>query len=216
MRIESNSICADCSDPCAVNVNVTHFTFVCANCAVVHRELGHVVKNMATDTFSQDEIDGLQSATNSHVNQVWLAKWALGEPTIDHATQRLARRHYLECKYRLQKWYVGSVVPKPCLCAHCEYSGLMQVQEPLSQSDLSTDVSEIGSPLPQMPMEQAWMGPMMMQGQQQQQQQQQIGWMMPPAPAEQIGRRPPDASWQTMQRVSKREQRMWTTPSTDK
>jgi hypothetical protein len=182
MLIESNRLCADCSDPIAVNVNLNHMTFVCANCSVIHRDLGHTIKNTATDSFTPEEIEALQSTTNAAVNQIWLATKSSADISITHTCDTLERRHFLERKYLLRQWYGKGCQKQP--------------QEMLFPSDISTDQSVVGSPLPQITPFQDLMGPMW------------EDWMGP----QQIGGRPPEDSWQMMQPVQRRKQTVWAQP----
>jgi hypothetical protein len=176
MTLESNRFCADCSDPCAINVNLTHHTFVCANCAIVHREIGHDVKNAAFDLFDPEEIASLRATTNAAVNAIWLATRTRGDCEIGPTAERLERRHFLEYKYHKGKWH--GVVSAP-----------IAEQSNVIQSDFSTDVSDIGSPLPQMQCQQ----------------------MCVDIP-QQIGGMPPEFSWQTLQPAVLRKQVQWARP----
>jgi hypothetical protein len=177
MALKSNCFCADCSDPCAINVNLTHHTFICANCAIVHREIGHEIKNTAFDSFDPEEIAALRETTNATVNAVWLATRARGDCEIGPSSGRLERRHFLECKYHKGQWH--GIVAAPI------------AEQQMIQSDFSTDVSDVGSPLPQMQWEPD-----------------RISMCCP----QQIGGMPPELSWQTRQPAVLRKQARWATP----
>jgi hypothetical protein len=185
---------------------LTHGTFVCANCAVVHRELGHAVKNSATDLFAPEEISALCASTNLAANRLWLARRGPGDCAIDPGANRLERRHFLECKYLLRQWFseAGACAP---------------LERP-SESDFATDASDIGSPLPAMPDIEPGMGPMCeaercraasspRQSRVSAAETFALCKSCARAPPVQIGERPPEKSWQTKQLPVRYQQRLW-------
>jgi hypothetical protein len=199
MLINSNRFCADCSDPCAVNVNLTHFTFICSSCAIVHRQLNHTVRNAAIDTFTPEEIETLTSATNGDVNQIWLARHSPGDCTITHESEPPERRHFLECKYILKKWY------SPLLGA-CQTP---DIQDTVCSSDFSTEQSDIGSPIPPFNCQEV-LGPMFLA------EQIDLERVQYDSLPKQIGRQPPPMSWQMRQPALQRKQRQWAMPQDKK
>ena len=47
IRKKSNSFCADCSDSCALYVDMSNGLFLCQKCASIHEQFGFKTKNAA-------------------------------------------------------------------------------------------------------------------------------------------------------------------------
>lgn len=108
MRSPSNKKCADCGEQCAVYVDTTHGICVCTNCFGIHREFGDRIKSVSMGTFTQDEIDLLQSQTNEDFNRIWMAKWKPGETPLPLNADDDRRRSFLQAKYIEKRWYSNS------------------------------------------------------------------------------------------------------------
>jgi len=207
MTIESNAKCADCGNASAANVNLAFGTFICANCSIVHRELGYTVKSAPADAFTSDELEFLQSVTNAKVNQLWLANWTDGDCKIDPLSDRESRRHFLDLKYRRKRWHREAALPSAPAAPPCAFQpqqmqpcAFIQPQQmQVEQSfipDFSSDQTPLGSPLPyyqQSPMGEMYFDDRVL------------------APPQQIGEMPPQMSWQCQQPVQRRKQAVWST-----
>jgi hypothetical protein len=102
MRIACNKRCADCGEHCAVNVDITHCTFLCNQCAGIHREFGDRIKSVSIAQFTKDEVAKLKATTNDQFNEVWMAK---GRARIDGQADDQKRRAFLVRKYQNREWY---------------------------------------------------------------------------------------------------------------
>lgn len=61
------------------NVNTTINTFVCTQCAGIHRKFNHKVKTINMSTFSQAEVDALTATGNKRAKKQWLASFEEGK-----------------------------------------------------------------------------------------------------------------------------------------
>ncbi|OHS93268.1 hypothetical protein TRFO_40424 [Tritrichomonas foetus] len=106
MNNPANKKCADCGEPVAANVDVTHGIFVCTSCSGIHREFGDRIKSVSMASFTQDEINLLQSQNNDDFNAQWLAKFNKNtDRAISQGASDNQRRQYLIAKYQEKRWY---------------------------------------------------------------------------------------------------------------
>jgi len=77
---KSNKQCFDCgrSGP-QQNVNSTLGTFVCTQCAGIHRKFNHKIKTINMSTFTPAEVDALANSGNKRARKVWLASFEEGK-----------------------------------------------------------------------------------------------------------------------------------------
>jgi hypothetical protein len=137
MLIPCNKKCADCGEHCAINVDVTHCTFLCNQCAGIHREFGDRIKSVSIAQFTKDEVAKLKATTNDWFNEVWMAK---GRSQIDYHANDQKRRAFLVRKYQNREWYAERaqppVVPTPAKAAALPPPLRKLVQSPPTTGDL--------------------------------------------------------------------------------
>jgi hypothetical protein len=108
MKQPTNKTCADCGEPCAVNVDVTHSTFLCNACSGIHREFGDRIKSVSMAQFTPVEIQNLKATSNGKVNEIWMARWREGNDAITSRTDDGRRRRFLTRKYVDREWYASA------------------------------------------------------------------------------------------------------------
>lgn len=74
-------VCRVCSYPQGPqhNVNTTLNTFVCTQCAGIHRKFNHKVKTINMSTFTQAEVDAITAGGNKKARKLWLASFEEGK-----------------------------------------------------------------------------------------------------------------------------------------
>mmetsp|Transcript_11480 Transcript_11480/g.17120 ORF Transcript_11480/g.17120 Transcript_11480/m.17120 type:complete len:739 (-) Transcript_11480:339-2555(-) len=106
-RVE-NRKCADCPEKAPNYVNLEYRTFICQNCAAVHRDLfgPSKIKSVAMAVFTTDEVKAMRAGGNEHARKIWMARWTSGddmdEPPV--GASRAETRLFLEEKYLRKRW----------------------------------------------------------------------------------------------------------------
>ncbi|KAI9145927.1 hypothetical protein BKA69DRAFT_1121121 [Paraphysoderma sedebokerense] len=105
--VPENRKCFDCTSKNPTYVNLFNYTFICATCAGINRELNlGRVKSISASSFTPQEIKSLQDNGNAIAAKIWLANWNaqhFSEPL--HDSEPLVRREYLRKKYVRKEWY---------------------------------------------------------------------------------------------------------------
>jgi Putative GTPase activating protein for Arf len=73
---EGNAWCADCSTPRPEYLNLTIGTFICENCAAIHRTSSNRrVKDMYARDLTPDDVRRMREVGNDVANRKWLGRW---------------------------------------------------------------------------------------------------------------------------------------------
>eukprot|EP01041_Mallomonas_annulata_P000764 gene764-1459_t len=104
-KIDSNKVCADCTEKMPSYVNLTYQTFVCTKCAGVHRELQFRVKGISMSTFTPEEVIGLQMGGNANHNAKFLARHNPRDYPIPNGSDTGKLKEFVKMKYSEKKWY---------------------------------------------------------------------------------------------------------------
>ncbi|KAJ1451052.1 hypothetical protein M885DRAFT_488044 [Pelagophyceae sp. CCMP2097] len=103
-----NRRCADCTATAPGYCSLQFSTFVCQNCAAVHRELfgPSRVKSVSLAEWGADDVKAMRAGGNDAAAIKWMAMW---RPDVDSSEplaneERGALRHYLEEKYKKERW----------------------------------------------------------------------------------------------------------------
>jgi len=101
-----NMICADCPKA-TTSVCVDFSSFICTECAGIHRKFGHRIKSISISTFTQDEVDKLQDGGNEVCNNKYLAKYKQGKDPFQLPNEGESEKieQYIKAKYVDKKWY---------------------------------------------------------------------------------------------------------------
>ncbi|KAF2078666.1 hypothetical protein CYY_000037 [Polysphondylium violaceum] len=108
-ELEENSKCADCTDSFPRYMNTTHGTFVCSVCGAIHRELGNRVKSIASDKFTEQDLEKLKNIGNKMATELWLSKWNQKEYPLPHPNEEKKVREFIKLKYLEKKWLKNGV-----------------------------------------------------------------------------------------------------------
>jgi len=115
-RRPGNRRCADCLEKAPNYCQLQFRTFICSNCAAVHRELfsPKVVKSVSMAEFTMDEVKAMRAGGNDPARAVWMARWTasdMAEPAA--GSSRLDLRRYIEEKYMRKRWTGVPDEPRP-------------------------------------------------------------------------------------------------------
>jgi len=109
--LSSNKRCADCAIKKVRYVNLTHKSFICTPCAVVHsKQLGHEVKEIGCDDFSSKDIQRMSGSDvgNDYLNACYLALYdpvkEIDTPPNGGSTLTF-RLAWMMKKYASRTWY---------------------------------------------------------------------------------------------------------------
>ncbi|MES1916541.1 MAG: hypothetical protein MHM6MM_008361, partial [Cercozoa sp. M6MM] len=104
-RRKENMTCANCTARRPTDVCITFNTFVCQQCAGVHREFSHRIKGISASTFSEAEVDALANGGNRLDAEMYLAKWRPEDfPKPDRGDVRRIKQ-FVRSKYVDKQWY---------------------------------------------------------------------------------------------------------------
>jgi len=103
----ANMICADCPKRATSNVCIDFASFVCQECAGIHRKFNHRIKSISIATFTQDEVDKLQNGGNEVCNLKYLAKYKQGKDPfqLPNEGELDKSEQYIKLKYVDKKWF---------------------------------------------------------------------------------------------------------------
>jgi hypothetical protein len=112
-RLPPNKRCCDCRAKLPSCVNLTVGSFVCPACAGIHRELNQRVKGVGHSSFTDKEVEFLQSVGNNDlINAIYLATYddaqssrggRIQEPKDNTDPQHL--KTWIRRKYVDRAWY---------------------------------------------------------------------------------------------------------------
>ena len=109
-RDKSNRECANCGEMGPIYICMDFLTFVCTECAGVHRELTHKVKSISMTKWSTHEVDELEAlGGNIRDAQKYLGSYdpiAFPRPKCTSAD---SLRSFIRAKYLEKRWASSSV-----------------------------------------------------------------------------------------------------------
>jgi len=93
---EANKVCFNCKEKGPAYLNTTHYTFVCTQCAGIHREFNHRVKSVTVSTFSDDEVAHLvNEGGNAAASKSWLAKWDPKRDPVPDSSDKTKMKEFI-------------------------------------------------------------------------------------------------------------------------
>jgi len=102
----ANMICADCPKRSTSNVCIDFASYMCQECAGIHRKFNHRIKSISIATFTHEDVEKLKKGGNQICNKKYLAKYKStdsfklpNENEIDKIQQ------YIKLKYVDKKWF---------------------------------------------------------------------------------------------------------------
>ncbi|XP_058871439.1 arf-GAP domain and FG repeat-containing protein 1-like isoform X2 [Acipenser ruthenus] len=104
-----NRQCCECEQPGVTYVDITVGNFVCTSCSGILRGLNppHRVKSISMTTFSQQEVEFLQSHGNEFCSRLWLGKFDQRSEVIPDSRDPRRLKDFLQEKYEKKKWAVS-------------------------------------------------------------------------------------------------------------
>jgi hypothetical protein len=92
---DANKVCFNCKEKGPAYLNTTHYTFVCTQCAGIHREFNHRVKSVTVSTFSDDEVAHLVKGGNAAAAKMWLAKWDPKRDPVPDSSDKTKMKEFI-------------------------------------------------------------------------------------------------------------------------
>lgn len=108
-----NGVCADCSAPNPEYLNLTIGTFVCEQCADVHRNSSNRrIKDMFGRNLTGDDVRRMRDVGNEVANRKFLARWNPNEFPEPDPTDKEMLREFIWLKYE-GSWKKSAPAPPP-------------------------------------------------------------------------------------------------------
>jgi len=109
-----NRRCADCLEKAPNYCQIEYRTFICGNCAAVHRELfgPSKIKSVGMAEFTTDEVKAMRAGGNEVARRKWMAGWTpsdMEEPPA--GSHRGEIKLFLEEKYVRERWTSARAAP---------------------------------------------------------------------------------------------------------
>ncbi|XP_055520936.1 arf-GAP domain and FG repeat-containing protein 1-like isoform X7 [Leucoraja erinacea] len=103
-----NRRCAECEQRGPTYTDITVGSFVCTSCSGILRGLNppHRVKSISMTTFTEQEIEFLQSHGNEVCRQIWLGLFDSRSSVIPDYRDPQKIKEFLQDKYEKKRWYV--------------------------------------------------------------------------------------------------------------
>ncbi|XP_060710594.1 arf-GAP domain and FG repeat-containing protein 1-like isoform X5 [Hemiscyllium ocellatum] len=103
-----NRQCFECEQRGPTYIDITVGSFVCTSCSGILRGLNppHRVKSISMTTFTEQEIEFLQSHGNEVCRQIWLGLFDSRSSVIPDYRDPQKIKEFLQDKYEKKKWYV--------------------------------------------------------------------------------------------------------------
>ncbi|XP_072447646.1 arf-GAP domain and FG repeat-containing protein 1-like isoform X5 [Chiloscyllium punctatum] len=103
-----NRQCFECEQRGPTYIDITVGSFVCTSCSGILRGLNppHRVKSISMTTFTEQEIEFLQSHGNEVCRQIWLGLFDSRSSIIPDYRDPQKIKEFLQDKYEKKKWYV--------------------------------------------------------------------------------------------------------------
>ncbi|XP_059498517.1 arf-GAP domain and FG repeat-containing protein 1-like isoform X2 [Stegostoma tigrinum] len=103
-----NRQCFECEQRGPTYIDITVGSFVCTSCSGILRGLNppHRVKSISMTTFTEQEIEFLQSHGNEVCRQIWLGLFDSRSSVIPDYRDPQKIKEFLQDKYEKKRWYV--------------------------------------------------------------------------------------------------------------
>ncbi|XP_067879724.1 arf-GAP domain and FG repeat-containing protein 1-like isoform X2 [Heterodontus francisci] len=103
-----NRQCFECEQRGPTYIDITVGSFVCTSCSGILRGLNppHRVKSISMTTFTEQEIEFLQSHGNEVCRQIWLGLFDARSSIIPDYRDPQKIKEFLQDKYEKKRWYV--------------------------------------------------------------------------------------------------------------
>ncbi|XP_051900646.1 arf-GAP domain and FG repeat-containing protein 1-like isoform X3 [Pristis pectinata] len=103
-----NRRCFECEQRGPTYIDITVGSFVCTSCSGLLRGLNppHRVKSISMTTFTEQEIEFLQSHGNEVCRQIWLGLFDSRSSVIPDYRDPQKIKEFLQDKYEKKRWYV--------------------------------------------------------------------------------------------------------------
>jgi ribosomal protein L37AE/L43A len=133
-----NQVCADCSTPNPEYLNLTIGTFVCEQCADVHRTSSNRrIKDMFGRELTSDDVHRMREVGNDVANRKFLARWNPREFPEPNPADKEMLREFIWLKYE-GSWKRNSAPPaslQPSSHAHAGYGTRAPASRPYGEQD---------------------------------------------------------------------------------
>ncbi|XP_043933273.1 arf-GAP domain and FG repeat-containing protein 2 isoform X1 [Protopterus annectens] len=105
----ANRHCFECEQRGVTYVDITIGTFVCTTCSGLLRGLNppHRVKSISMTTFSDQEVEFLQSRGNEMCRKIWMGLFDVRSAVIPDSRDAQKVKEFLQEKYEKKRWYVS-------------------------------------------------------------------------------------------------------------
>ncbi len=104
---KANRRCFDCRSRGPGYICLNYTTFICSDCAGIHRESNRRVKSIALSTFDENEINALERGGNEVAWAIWMGSWGGKKaPSFKDDDDGAKLRSHMQRKYVEKRWYV--------------------------------------------------------------------------------------------------------------
>ncbi|XP_077169140.1 arf-GAP domain and FG repeat-containing protein 2 isoform X2 [Paroedura picta] len=104
----ANRLCFECGQRGVTYVDITLGSFVCTGCSGALRGLNppHRVKSISMTTFTESEVQFLQSRGNQACRRIWLGSFDSRASLLPDSQDPQRLKEFLQEKYEKKRWYV--------------------------------------------------------------------------------------------------------------
>ncbi|KAF4713105.1 hypothetical protein FOZ63_006067, partial [Perkinsus olseni] len=102
---KANRHCADCGELGPTYICTDFGTFVCTECAGIHRELNHKVKGISVSKWTEQEVENLEAHGNTKDRETYMANYRPGIDLAEPNNQDRQRlKDFMKLKYVDKRW----------------------------------------------------------------------------------------------------------------
>ncbi|KAF4710736.1 hypothetical protein FOZ62_024066 [Perkinsus olseni] len=102
---KANRHCADCGELGPTYICTDFGTFVCTECAGIHRELNHKVKGISVSKWTEQDVENLEAHGNTKDRETYMANYRPGIDLAEPNNQDRQRlRDFMKLKYVDKRW----------------------------------------------------------------------------------------------------------------
>ncbi|XP_054851132.1 arf-GAP domain and FG repeat-containing protein 2 [Eublepharis macularius] len=104
----ANRLCFECGQRGVTYVDITIGSFVCTGCSGALRGLNppHRVKSISMTTFTESEVQFLQSRGNQACRKIWLGSFDSRTSLLPDSQDPQKVKEFLQEKYEKKRWYI--------------------------------------------------------------------------------------------------------------
>ncbi|XP_053115478.1 arf-GAP domain and FG repeat-containing protein 2 isoform X2 [Hemicordylus capensis] len=105
----ASRLCFECGQRGVTYVDITIGSFVCTGCSGALRGLNppHRVKSISMTTFTESEVQFLQSRGNEACRKIWLGSFDSRTSLLPDAQDPQKVKEFLQEKYEKKRWYIS-------------------------------------------------------------------------------------------------------------